>query len=179
MIRIRVWNLDSNQDANAVKYLKDGLQESTQRGQVAIQTAGRNAFHKCHKMGIPEPESLKKAIQHFLKQDDCIVFVTDTTKPKSSNQKLIDEIKNIVSQNNFADKIYFSKEITNDSTSNDKEWENIISNIRSKVESNQNQLKKEWDNITARFNKAFADTPEEEIIRDFEEAIKEVRSERT
>lgn len=83
MISIRVWNLESDQDANAVKYLKDGLQESTQRGQLAIQTTGRNAFHKCHNMGTPAPQSLKQAIQHFLKQDDCIVFVTDTAKPKS------------------------------------------------------------------------------------------------
>lgn len=177
MIRIRVWNLESDQDANAVKYLKDGLQESTQRGQLAIQTTGRNAFHKCHKMGTPASESLKQAIQHFLKQDDCIVFVTDTAKPKSKNQKLLDEIKKVVSQNNFADRIYFAQEHSN-VTSENEDLDEIVSKIHARVESNQNQLKKEWDDITARFNKAFADTPEDEVIRDFEEALKEVRRER-
>jgi len=178
MIRIRVWNLESDQDANAAKYLKSELHDSTQLGQVAIQTAGRNAFHKCHKMGKPVPVSLNKAIQHFLKQDDWIVFVTDTTKPKSCNQKLIDEIKNIVSENNFADRIYFSQEHST-VTSENEDLDEIVSKIHARVESNKIQFQKEWDDITARFNKAFADTPEDEVIRDFEEALEEVRSERT
>lgn len=89
----------------------------------------------------------------------------------------MDEIKKVVSQNNFADRIYFAQEHSN-ATSENEDLDEIVSKINARVESNQNQLKKEWDNITARFNKAFADTPEDEVIRDFEEALKEVRRER-
>lgn len=178
MISIRVLNLESDKNAKAAKYFENELQDSIERGQVAIQTVGRSAFNKCHKMGIPTHNSIKKAIQHFLKQDDFIVFVTDTTIPKSKNQKLLDEIKKVVNHNNFADRIYFSQEHSN-ATSKNEDLDEIVSKIQTRIETNRIQFQKEWKEITARFNKAFADTPEEEIIRDFEEALKEVRRERT
>ena len=37
----------------------------------------------------------------------------------------------------------------------------------------------EWERTLAHFHEAFADTPEDELIRDFEEALAEVRNERT
>jgi len=123
-------------------------------------------------------ESLKKAIQHYLKQDDYIVFVTDVANTKLNNQKLLDALKYVVKEYNFADKIYFAQDIQDSESSVNAEWQGLVSDFRAKVESEQKQFQKDWDKITTRFQDAFADTPEEEVIRDFEEALAEVRRER-
>lgn len=61
----------------------------------------------------------------------------------------------------------------------DTSWQDFVSTFHAEVDSNRTQFQKEWDSTIARFHDAFADTPEEEVIRDFEEAIAEVRRERT
>ena len=55
----------------------------------------------------------------------------------------------------------------------------MVSHFRTEVESERKRFREEWDRTVAHFHKAFADTPEEEVIRDFEEALAEVRRERT
>ena len=59
------------------------------------------------------------------------------------------------------------------------QWQTIVSRFRTEVESERKRLREEWDRAIAPFHNAFADTPEEEVIRDFEEALAEVRRERT
>ena len=58
-------------------------------------------------------------------------------------------------------------------------WQDIVSDFRTEVESDRKKFRKGWDSTLERFHEAFADTPEEEVIRDFEEALAEVRRERT
>ncbi len=180
MISIRVWNVESDHNAEAVKFLEDEFLRSRQLRHLAIRSAGRSALRKCHKKGAPLDDSLKKAIQHYLNQDDYIVFITDSTDPKVENQKLVNKIKNVVKDKDFTDKIYFASDIQDSESSvSIEEWQSLTSEIHAKVESAQNQFQKEWDKVTTRFHDAFADTPEEEVIRDFEEALAEVRRERT
>ena len=178
MISIRVWNVESDSDPKAIRFLEDEFLKSKQLGHLAIRTAGRSALRKCHKKGAPVNESLREAIQHYLKQDDYIVFVTNDANPKLNNQKLVDALKHVVKENNFADKIYFAQDIQDSESSVNAEWQGLVSDFRAKVESDQKQFRKDWDKITTRFHDAFADTPEEEVIRDFEEALAEVRRER-
>ena len=48
----------------------------------------------------------------------------------------------------------------------------------SEVESERKRFREEWERTVAHFHNVFADIPEEEVIRDFEEALAEVRRER-
>lgn len=179
MISIRVWNIVSDNDTKAVDFLKDEFLEPRLLGHLAIQSAGRSAFRKCHRWGAPVNESLKKAIQHYLKQDDFIVFVTDVGNSKPQNQKLIEHIKNVVEDNDFTDKIYFLPDIQENKSTVDTSWQDFVSAFHAEVDNNRTHFQRELDKTMARFHDAFADTPEEEVIRDFEEAIAEVRRERT
>ena len=178
MISIRIWNVESDSGTKAVEFLEDEFFKSRQLGHLAIRSAGRSALRKCHRMGDPVNDSLRKAIQHYLNLDDYIVFVTDTVNTKLSNQKLLDALKHVVKEYDFADKIYFAPDIQDSVSSVNTEWNGLASDFRSKVDTDREQFQKEWDRITTRFQDAFADTPEEEVIRDFEEALAEVRRER-
>ncbi len=178
MISIRVWNVASDRVTKAVEFLEDEFLGSQKLGHLAIRTAGRSALRKCHRKGAPVNDSLRKAIQHYLKQDDCIVFVTDVANSKLNTQRLLDELEHVVKDSNFADKIFFAPDIQDSELPVHTAWQGFISDFRAKVESDREQIQKEWDKVTTRFHDAFADTPEEEVIRDFEEALAEVRRER-
>lgn len=178
MISIRIWNVESDSETKAVELLEDEFLKLRKFGHLAIRSAGRSALRKCHNKGNPVDDSLKKAIQHFLKQDDYIVFVTDVSTSKSKNQNLVQHIKSVVEDNDFTDKIYFAPDILDSDLSVNTVWQGLVSDFRAEVESDRKQIQKEWDNTITRFHDAFADTPEEEVIRDFEEALAEVRSER-
>ncbi len=178
MISIRVWNIESDSDTNAVGFLEDEFLRPRQLGHLAIRSAGRSAFRKCHRKGAPINKSLKKAIQHYLKQDDFIVFVTDVNNTKSENQKFIEQIKNVVEEIDFTDKVYFGTDIQDSESAADTTWQGLVSDFRDRVERDRKQFQKEWDSTIARFHEAFADTSEEDVMRDFEEALAEVRRER-
>ena len=51
--------------------------------------------------------------------------------------------------------------------------------LRKSLEMDSTTWREEWKNIVAHFHDAFADRPEEDVVRDFEVAIAEVRCERT
>ena len=89
MLSVRVWNLESDHDAKAVKFLEDEFVRFRQLGQLVIRKTGRSALRKCHRKGVPLKESLRKAIQHYLKQDDYIIFLIDAGNNDSRNQALL------------------------------------------------------------------------------------------
>ena len=47
--------------------------------------------------------------------------------------------------------------------------------LRKSLETDPATWRKEWENIVSQFHDAFADTPEEEVTRDIDEALAEVR----
>lgn len=55
------------------------------------------------------------------------------------------------------------------------EWEKL----RKLLETDAKLWREKWENISAHFHEAFADTPEDEVVRDFDEALAEVRRERS
>ena len=48
--------------------------------------------------------------------------------------------------------------------------------LRKSLETDPTTWRKEWENIVGQFHDAFADTPEEEVTRDIDEALAEVRN---
>jgi hypothetical protein len=176
MLSVRVWNLQSDHDAKAVKFLEDEFVRHRQLEYMAIRTAGRSALPKCHRKGAPVSSSLRKAIEHYLTQDDYIIFVVDADQQQS--KPLVSQLKHVVSDCNFSDKVFFASDVQEYNPAVPTQWESIVSDFCTEVESDRKRFREEWDKTIARFHEAFADTPEEEVIRDFEEALAEVRRER-
>ena len=180
MLSVRVWNLLSDCDAKAVKFLENEFLRFRQLGDIAIRTAGRSTLRKCHRKGAPISSSLRKAIEHYLKQDDYIIFIVDSEQQRQHASKpLANEIKRIVKGCNLSDKVFFAPDIQKGESATPTQWQDIVSHFRSEVENNRKRFQEKWDKTIAHFHDAFADIPEEEVIRDFEEALAEVRRERT
>ena len=179
MINVRVWNLESDRDAKAVKFLENEFLRFRQLGDIAIRTAGRSALRKCHRKGAPITDSLKKAVQHYLTQDDYIIFVIDIDQQhQQESNSLINQFRYVVKDCGFSDKVFFVPDIQKCDGSISTQWQGIVSRFRAEVESERKRFREEWDRTLAYFHNLFADIPEEEVIRDFEEALAEVRRER-
>ena len=176
MMNVRVWNLESDHDTKVVKFLEDEFSGFRKLGDLSILTTGRSALRKCHKKGAPIKESLRKAIQYYLAQDDYIIFVINSNQQESS--LLTDQLKHVVKDCDLSDRVFFAPEVQEWKSSIPTQWQGIVSNFRVEVESDRKQFRDEWNKTIAHFHDAFADTPEEEVIRDFEEALAEVRRER-
>ena len=107
MPSIRIWTLESDNDAKAVKCLANKLAAYRQLGPIAIYTAGRRK---------PSVQ-LRKAIQNYLKQDDCVIIVIDRDGPIAHHQRLqnpnslINQIKQIVNDRRFAGKVFLMEAI--------------------------------------------------------------------
>ena len=179
MLSVRVWNLQSDCNAKAVKFLENEFLRFRQLGDIAIRTAGRSTLRKCHRKGALLEGSLRKAIQHYLNQDEYIIFVTDSDQQGQSESKsLVEQIRRVVEDGDFSDKIFFMPDIQKCMDSIPTEWQHIVSRFRSEVESERKRFREEWDKTLAHFHDVFADIPEEEVLRHFEEALAEVRRER-
>ena len=180
MLNIRVWNLQSDRDAEAVRFLENTFLRFRQLEYMAIRTAGKSALRKCHRKGVPVSNDLRKPLQHYLTQDDYIIFVVDPNGQRQQESKsLVNQLRQIVKDSDFADKVFFLPDLQEWSSSVPPQWQSIVSRFHTEVESNRKRLREEWDRTVAHFHKAFADIPEEEVMRHFEEALAEVRRERT
>ena len=176
MLSVRVWNLKSGCDAKAVKFLENEFLRFRQLGDIAIRTAGRSTLRKCHKKDVPISSSLRKAVENYFKQDDYIIFVIDPDQQVSNS--LINQLKHVVKNCSFSDKVFFIPDIQECDGSIPTQWQYLVSRFRSEVESERKRFREEWDRTLAHFHNAFADIPEEEVLRHFEEALAEVRRER-
>ena len=179
MLSVRVWNLQSDHDAKAVKFLENEFLRFRQLEYFAIRTTAKSALRKCHRKGTPITDSLRKAIQHYLKQDDYIIFVIDSDqRGQLESKSLVEQIRRVVKDGDFSDKVFFAPDIQECDDSISTQWQSIVSRFHTEVESDRKRFREEWDRTVAHFHNAFADIPEEEVMRHFEEALAEVRRER-
>ncbi len=178
MISIRIWNLESDRDPKAVKFLENEFLRFRQLEYLAIRKAGRSTLRKCHRKDALLKERLKKAIQHYLKQDDYIIFVIDSNQRELKPESMVEQIRRVVKNGDFSDKVFFVPDIQEESDAISTKWQRLVSRFRTEVENDRKRLREEWDRTVAHFHNAFADIPEEEVMRHFEEALAEVRRER-
>ncbi len=176
MLSVRVWNLQSDCDAKVVRFLENEFLRFRQLEYLAIRTSGRSTLRKCHKKGVLINSHLQKAIQHYLKQDDYIIFVIDPDPQRQQASKsLVNQLRQVVTDCNFSDKVFFFSDLQESESAIPAQWQNIVSHLRAEVESERKRFREEWDRAIAPFHEAFADVPEEEVIRHFEKALAEVR----
>ena len=177
MLSVRIWNLQSDCEAKAVKFLENEFLRFRQLEYLAIRTMGRGALRKCHRKGVPVSSNLLKTLQHYLAQDDYIIFIVDSDQQKSS--PLVNQLRHIVKDCALSDRVFLMSEVPENKSAKTAQWQSIISRFHTEVEGQRKRLREEWDRAIAPFHNAFADIPEEEVLRDFEEALAEVRRERT
>lgn len=112
MPRVRIWTLESDYDAKAVKSLAEKLAVHLQLEQLSIQISGKGALPK--RRGLTPHEMLRKAVRNYLKQDDCVIFVIDSDGPMSNNQRrnepnsLFNQIMQIVNDSTLDGRVYFA-----------------------------------------------------------------------
>ena len=175
MSTIRIWAVNSDHDAKSVKRLAEKFLTDSQPGHLSIQTADKKAF--LVRKGKSLSDALRKATQHYLKQDECVIFVADSSSPMPTHQQpqesdsLIYHIEQVVHDDIFDGKVVLAQgaqELT--------AWLPIV---HKSLEGDSTAWQKEWNSIVASFHDAFATAPENEVARDLDETLAEVRRERT
>lgn len=169
MITVRIWMIDSGCADKSVPHFNFE--------NLSIQTAERKAFLKRPRKCSSSNGALRRATDNYLKRDECVIFYIDRNSPMLSHLRqqdpnsLINQIEEAVHDSNFDDKVFLAKDF--------QELEAGLLTVRATLEVDSATWRKKWEEISAHFHEAFANTPEDEIIRDFDEALAEVRRERT
>ena len=121
-------------------------------------------------------DTLKRATQHYLEQDDCVIIVADLGPPipihqqEQESDSLIHHVEQIVDDETFAGRVFLAQGV--------QELKAWLSVVCKSLGIDSKAWQEEWDSVIAQFHDAFADTPEEEVARDLEEVLAEVRRER-
>ena len=116
MPTIRIWTLESENDAKAVKCLANKLVTHLQLGNISIQR-GPKAVPKRNRRGTSSSDTLRMAVQNYLKQDACVIFVIDSDGPMSGHQRqqepnsLINQITRIVRDRRFTGKVFLAQAV--------------------------------------------------------------------
>ena len=177
MSSVRIWAVKSDHDYKMVKRLAEKLLTDSRLGNLSVRTADKKAFLKRNGKDDTLSDMLKKATQHYLEQDDRIIFVADLGPPMPIHQQqqesdsLIHHIEQIVDDDRFAGKVFLAQGV--------QELKAWLPVVCKSLGIDSTAWQEEWDNIIAQFRDAFADTPEEEVARDLEEVLAEVRRERS
>ena len=176
MPTVRIWTLESDHDAKAIERLANKLVMDLQLGNLSIQTADKKAFLKYDRGNDSLSDTLTMATQRCLQKDDCVIFVVDPSPPMPIHQRqeksdsLIHYVEQIVDDDRFAGKVFLAQGV--------QELNAWLPVACKSLGIDLTAWKEKWDSVVAPFHKAFADTPEEEVMRDLEEALAEVRRER-
>ena len=176
MPTVRIWTLEPHHDAEAIKRLANKLVTDLQVGNLSVQTADQQTFLKYAKGNDSLSDTLTMVTQHYLEQDDCVIFVIDPSPPIPIHQRpqksdsLIHHVEQIVDDERFAGRVFLAQGVHEL-----KAWLRVACKS---LGLDLTVWQEKWDSAVAPFHKAFADTPEEEVARDLEEVLAEVRRER-
>ncbi len=105
MTTVRIWTLESENDARAVRSLAEKLLSHLRLSNISIRTAWKRPTNR---------DALMKKTQHYLMQDDCVIFVIDRDGPMSAYQRhkepnsLINQIKWVHKEISITDKVFFA-----------------------------------------------------------------------
>ena len=115
MPTVRVWTLESDYDAKAIKCLADKLGAHLQLGNLSIRAVGRNALPKRKIKGASLSDILRRATRNYLEEDACVIFVIDYDSPMSTHQRrqesnsLINQIERVVNDRRFEGKVFLAQ----------------------------------------------------------------------
>ena len=167
MITARIWMIDSDCTDKSVPHFNFE--------NLSIRTGERKSFLNQPRNGAPANGALRRATENYLKHDDYVIFYIDQNSPMLSHLRrqdrnsLIRQIEDVVHDSNFNGRVFLARDF--------QELQTGLLTARAALEMDSATWRKKWQEITAHFHDAFANTPEEEVIRDFDEALAEVRRE--
>lgn len=117
MPTIRIWALESDNDAKAARYLANKLVMHLQLSDISIQTVENRRFLNNRRIRGTLNDKLRKAVQNFLDQGEYIIFVIDSDSPMSLHQRrrepnsFIIQIERIVRDRSFDGRVFFAPAI--------------------------------------------------------------------
>ncbi len=117
MPSIRIWTLESDYDAKAVKSLAGKLVAHLGLPNLTIHASGKGAVPRPKKSDKSSSITLSRAVRNYLKQDDCVIFVIDSDSPMSSEMRklqqdsLLNQIERIKGDSGLAGKVFFAPAI--------------------------------------------------------------------
>ena len=176
MPTVRIWTLEPDHDTEAIERLANKLVADLQVGNLSVQTADKKALLKYAKENDSLSDTLTIAAQHCLQKDNCVIFIVDPSPPIPIHQRqeksdsLIYHVEQIVDDDRFAGRVFLAQGVQEL-----KAWLRVACKS---LGLDLTAWQEKWDRVVAPFHEAFADTPEEEVARDLEEVLAEVRRER-
>ncbi|MDE0186127.1 MAG: hypothetical protein OXP71_11865 [Candidatus Poribacteria bacterium] len=178
MSTVRIWDLNSDYDAISVKRMTEKLSPDLQpAGPLTIRTAHKKGFLIRKGKGKTLSNTLRKAIHHYLEQDDYVIFVADSNSPTQTHPQprasayLINHIDQVVRDNIFDGKVFLARGV--------QELKAGLPIVHKFLGSRSSKWQEEWNSAVAPFHDAFANTPEDEVVQNLDETLAEVRRERT
>lgn len=117
MPTIRIWALESDNDAKAARCLANKLVTHLQLNDISIQTVENRRFLKDRRIRGTLNDKLRKAVQNFLDQGEYVIFVIDSDSPMSLHQRrrepnsFINQIERIVRDRSFDGRVFFAPAI--------------------------------------------------------------------
>ncbi len=118
MRKIRIWTLESDYDAEAVKSLAEKIVSHLKLNDIFIHTSGKSAIPKRTRQEPKNPsENLKRAVRNYLKDDDCVIFVIDTDGSISSSKRqkepnsFINQVKKVLNDQEFSGKVHMAEAV--------------------------------------------------------------------
>ena len=177
MSTIRLWNLESSGDTQALKGLKDTLASYLLVENLSIHASGKRAIRKLTRKDASFSDSLRCATDYYLKQAACVIFVVSNDDPMTAQLRrqdpnsLINQVQGLIKDSRFAGRVFLAPPV--------QEFDSWLPIVRKSLEADSQAWREKWERISAHFHDAFANTSEDEVIRDFDEALAEIRRERT
>ena len=118
MPTVRIWTLESDYDAAAIKCLANKLVAHLQLENLSIRAVGRNALPKRKIKGASlSGIRMRRATQNYLKQDACVIFVIDSDSPMSTSERrrqqnsLINQIEQVVNDGSFTGTVFLAQAV--------------------------------------------------------------------
>jgi len=114
MSGITIWTLESDYDRDAVKYLAEKLIHYRSLPNISIRSLGKSQIPKKIKGENDPAKALSRAVELYLKEDKCVIFVIDKDGVMSSHQRLkepnslINQIQKIVNDETFSGRVHLA-----------------------------------------------------------------------
>ena len=176
MSTVRIWDLNSDYDTISVKHMTEKFSTDLQpAGPLSIRTAYKKGF--LIRKGKSVSKTLRKAIHYYLQQDDFVIFVADFNSPPRNrlqlqvSDSLIHHIEQVVQNKIFGDKVFLARSV--------QELNAWLPIVQKSLTGRSMKWQEEWNSVITSFHGAFANTPEDEVARDLDETLAEVRRDRT
>lgn len=113
MSRVMIWALESDYDRETVKVLAEKLGKHLQLENISVRAAGKTDIPRSLKGQADS--TLKRAVERYLQEYACVIFVIDTDGPKALHERqqqqnsLINQVKRLVSDNKFSGRVHLAQ----------------------------------------------------------------------